>query len=214
MHSHYNRGGFPRICAASAFPPSPKRGTLLDSGYSGERPIPTSQVGSGRGTGWPYFVKSPLMRNMLQAWGTWCVLGAHLQHACHRPRLHGALHPGLFDFPHDPHPLATQMVHQRYSTSGDLWAQEGLYAQPARIYPLYWAGKLHGSHESSKLSQRAHDEIIPSYDVKTTSRRRFDVIMTLLLRLVSAGIMRSRYDTPNSQNVDLWRSRYGQTRFS
>ena len=29
MHSHYNPGGFPRICAAWAFPPSPKRGTEL-----------------------------------------------------------------------------------------------------------------------------------------------------------------------------------------
>ena len=90
-------------------------------------------------------------RNMFQAWGTWCVLGAHLQYACHWPGLHGALQPGLFDFPHDPHPLATQVVHQRYSTSGDLWAQEGLYAQSTRIYTLYWAGKLHGSHKSSKL---------------------------------------------------------------
>ena len=39
MHSHYNPGGFPRICAASAFPPSPKRGTELGSGYSGEQSI-------------------------------------------------------------------------------------------------------------------------------------------------------------------------------
>ena len=39
MHSHYNPGGFPRICAAPAFPPAPKRGTELDSGYSGKRSI-------------------------------------------------------------------------------------------------------------------------------------------------------------------------------
>ena len=41
MHSHYNPGGFPRICAAPAFPPAPKRGTELDSGYSGKRSIPS-----------------------------------------------------------------------------------------------------------------------------------------------------------------------------
>ena len=39
VHSHYNPGGFPRICAVSDFPPPPKRGTELDSGYSGERSI-------------------------------------------------------------------------------------------------------------------------------------------------------------------------------
>ena len=39
MHSHYNPGGFPPICAASDFLPLPKRGTELDSGYSGERSI-------------------------------------------------------------------------------------------------------------------------------------------------------------------------------
>ena len=39
MHSHYNPGGFPRICAAPAFPPASKRGTELDSGYSGKRSI-------------------------------------------------------------------------------------------------------------------------------------------------------------------------------
>ena len=32
MHSHYGSNGFPIICAASAFPSSPKRGTELDCG--------------------------------------------------------------------------------------------------------------------------------------------------------------------------------------
>ena len=44
MHSHYNPGGFPRICAAPAFPPTPKRGTELDSGYSGKRSIAQEQT--------------------------------------------------------------------------------------------------------------------------------------------------------------------------
>ena len=44
MHSHYNPGGFPRICAAPAFPPAPKRGTELDSGYSGKRSIGSALI--------------------------------------------------------------------------------------------------------------------------------------------------------------------------
>ena len=39
MHSHYDPGGFPRMCAASAFPPSPKRGTWLYAGFHGKRSI-------------------------------------------------------------------------------------------------------------------------------------------------------------------------------
>ena len=35
--------------------------------------------------------------------------------------------------------------------------------------------------------QRAHDAMIASLDVKTTPRRRFDVIMTLFLRRMSGG---------------------------
>ena len=32
MHSHFNPGGFPHICAVPAFPSSLKRGTELDYG--------------------------------------------------------------------------------------------------------------------------------------------------------------------------------------